>query len=83
MCAFGGDDRLVLANARYRQIWNLPRELVRPGASFRQIIDATPGCETAASRARPQPALGSAGTRWREWQLDDGRIDVAACIAAA
>ena len=74
MCAFGGDDRLVLANARYRKIWDLPPDVVRPGATFRQIIEATPGQETAASRSRPQPAPGTEGTRWREWQLDDGRI---------
>lgn len=74
MCAFDGQDRLVIANARYRKIWCLPDEVVRPGATFRQIMDATPGRETAASRSRPPPASGSEGTRWREWQLDDGRL---------
>ncbi|WP_158219642.1 bifunctional diguanylate cyclase/phosphodiesterase [Ideonella sp. A 288] len=74
MCAFSGDDRLVLANARYRKIWNLPPDVVRPGATFRQIMDATPGSETDASRSRPQPAPGTEGTRSREWQLDDGRL---------
>jgi len=51
MCAFDGQDRLVLANARYRKIWSLPDELVRPGTTFREIIAATPGRETAASRS--------------------------------
>ncbi|MEO8057396.1 MAG: EAL domain-containing protein [Burkholderiales bacterium] len=74
MCAFDSDDILVLANAHYRKIWSLPEEVVRPGATFRQIMDATPGRETAASRERPQPEQGSNGTRWREWGLDDGRI---------
>ncbi|EHR73501.1 diguanylate cyclase (GGDEF) domain-containing protein [Burkholderiales bacterium JOSHI_001] len=74
MCAFDGQDRLVLANAHYRKIWCLPDEVVRPGATFRQIMDATPGRETAASRSRPPPPPGSEGTRWREWQLDDGRL---------
>lgn len=74
MCAFDGNDILVLANAHYRKIWSLPPEVVRPGATFRQVMDATPGRESAASRNRPQPLPGSEGTRWREWQLDDGRI---------
>ena len=74
MCAFDGHDRLVLANAHYRKIWNLPPELVKPGTLFRQIMAATPGRETPASRGQPQPAPGTEGTRWREWQLDDDRI---------
>ena len=74
MCAFDGNDRLVLANAHYRKIWSLPEDLVRPGATFREIMDATPGRETAASRERGAPPPGSVGTRQREWQLDDGRI---------
>jgi len=74
MCAFDGQDRLVLANARYRKIWSLPDELVRPGTTFREIIAATPGRETAASRSRQLPEPGSEGTRSREWQLDDGRL---------
>jgi diguanylate cyclase (GGDEF)-like protein len=74
MCAFDSDDTLVLANAHYRKIWNLPPEVVRPGATFCEIMDATPGRESIASRERPQPLAGSEGTRWREWQLDDGRI---------
>ena len=73
MCAFDSDDTLVLANAHYRKIWNLPLEVVRPGATFRQIMDATPGRESIASRERPQPLAGSEGTRLREWQLEDGR----------
>jgi diguanylate cyclase (GGDEF)-like protein len=73
LCAFGGDDRLVLANAHYRKIWQLPPEVVQPGATFRQIMEATPGRESPSSRARPQPAPGTEGTRWREWLLDNGR----------
>src|SRR6185436_12615088 len=55
MCTFDGQDRLVLANAHYRKIYSLPDEVVRPGTPFRQIMDATPGRETAASRSRQSP----------------------------
>lgn len=74
MCAFDGQDRLLLANAHYRDIWSLPDAVVRRGVTFRQIMDVTPGRETAASRSRPLPAPGTEGTREREWQLDDGRL---------
>ena len=74
MCAFDGQDRLLLANAHYRDIWSLPYEVVRRGVTFRQIMDVTPGRETAASRSRPPPAPGTEGTREREWQLDNGRL---------
>jgi diguanylate cyclase (GGDEF)-like protein len=74
LCVFDGDDRLVLANAHYRQIWSLSAEVVKPGVSFGQIMDATPGMETASSRAQPVPLRGSEGTRCREWKLNDGRV---------
>lgn len=74
MCAFDSDDTLVLANAHYRKIWDLPLEAVRPGATFCQIMAATPGRESIASSEQQQPFGGSEGTRCREWQLDDGRI---------
>ena len=74
MCAFDSDDHLVLANAHYRKIWCLPEAVTRRGSTFRQVMEATPGRETTASRSQPQPAPGTEGTRWREWQLDDGRI---------
>lgn len=74
MCAFDGQDRLVLANERYRQIWSLQAHCLRPGTSFAEIISHTLGSETEASRNQPRPAPGTEGTRRREWVLDDGRV---------
>jgi diguanylate cyclase (GGDEF)-like protein len=74
LCAFDGEDRLVLANTHYRKIYDLPADVVRPGATFRQIMAATPGRETAASRSQRSPEPGTEGTRMREWQLDGGRL---------
>ncbi len=74
ICAFDGDDRLVLANTQFCKIWGLPADVAQPGTSFRRIIEATRGRETPASLDQPRPEPGSEGTRWREWQLDDGRI---------
>lgn len=36
-CAFDGQDRLLLANACYREIWPLPEHALRPGATSRRI----------------------------------------------
>jgi len=74
MCAFDGQDRLVLANARYREIWSLPLEAMRPGTTFTEIIALTRGTETEPSRDQPMPLPGSEGIRRREWELDGGRI---------
>ena len=74
MSAFDGADRLVLANARYREIWSLPLQAVRPGIGFAEIIKLTKGSETESSRLQPAPAPGSEGTRRREWLLDNGRL---------
>jgi len=73
LSVFDAADRLVLANARYGEIWSLPPQVLRPGTPFAEIIAVTPGQETAASRAQPPPRRGSVGTRRREWRLDDGR----------
>jgi diguanylate cyclase (GGDEF)-like protein len=74
LCAFDGQDRLLLANARYREIWSLPEHVVLPGTTFAEIMAHSPGRETEHSRSQPRFEPGSAGTRRREWVLDDGRV---------
>jgi len=74
LCAFDGQDRLLLANARYREIWSLPEYAVRPGTTLAEIMEHTLGCETEHSRSQPRLEPGSEGTRKREWTLDDGRV---------
>lgn len=74
LCAFDEQDRLLLANARYREIWSLPEHAVLPGTTFAEIMAHTPGGETEHSRSQPRREPGSKGTRRREWALDDGRV---------
>jgi diguanylate cyclase (GGDEF)-like protein len=73
LCAFDSDDRLVLANEKYAQIWGLPDDVARPGATFAAIIAATRGHETELSRAQAPLGPDGAGVRRREWEMDDGR----------
>ncbi len=73
LSVFDAEDRLLLSNARYGQIWSLPPEVLVPGTPFARIMAHTPGEETAASRGQPPPRRGSVGTRRRDWRLEDGR----------
>ena len=39
VCMINSSQKLLVANERYRQIYNLPEELVQPGTKLYQIID--------------------------------------------
>jgi len=39
LCMFDAGHRILVANERYRQIYNLPEDLVKPGAQFEAIVD--------------------------------------------
>ncbi|MGP0088893.1 MAG: EAL domain-containing protein [Xanthobacteraceae bacterium] len=39
LCMFDRDERLVLCNRHYLEMYNLSAEVVKPGCSFREIID--------------------------------------------
>ena len=74
LCAFDVDDRLVLANTRYREIWSLPETAVRPGTTFTDIVRLTQGAETPLSRSELHPVVGADGCRRQEWRLDNGHV---------
>jgi PAS domain-containing protein len=40
VCLFGPDQRVVIANRRYAEIYGLSREQVKPGTALRQILEA-------------------------------------------
>jgi diguanylate cyclase (GGDEF)-like protein len=72
--AFDGQDRLLLANARYREIWSLPEHAVQPGTTLAEIMEHTLGCETEHSRSQPRLEPCGEDARKRVWTLDDGRV---------
>jgi diguanylate cyclase (GGDEF)-like protein/PAS domain S-box-containing protein len=39
LCVFDGDARLVLCNRRYIEMYGLSRDIVRPGCTFRDIVN--------------------------------------------
>jgi diguanylate cyclase (GGDEF)-like protein len=43
LCMIDSSQELLVANERYRQIYNLPDELVQPGTTLREILDFRAG----------------------------------------
>jgi diguanylate cyclase (GGDEF)-like protein len=43
LCMIDSSQKLLVANERYRQIYNLPEELVQPGTTLREILDFRAG----------------------------------------
>jgi PAS domain-containing protein len=39
LCMFDSSGRLVMSNDRYRELYGLPPELVRPGCSIRDLLE--------------------------------------------
>ena len=39
LCMFDAEQRIVIANARYAEMYGLTRDQVKPGTSFRQILE--------------------------------------------
>jgi len=76
---FDGEDRLILCNTAYREIYGHPTELMRPGTPFSAILANTRGVEV-----KSRGALETGAERHlhnhpedkvivREWRLEDGR----------
>ncbi|MGQ7845478.1 putative bifunctional diguanylate cyclase/phosphodiesterase [Granulosicoccus sp. 3-233] len=74
ICVFDKQDRLLLCNQQYLDIWKLPRELGQRGTSFSDIMAASRGQEMELP---DQPLPGTAGHRRREFVTEAGaRIQV-------
>ncbi len=69
---FDENDKLLLANKQYGQIWGLPEAVTQAGTSFSEIMEHTFGHETTESKSQVKPPPGAA-VRRREWKMDDGR----------
>jgi len=70
---FDADDRLVLANRHYRDVWQLPEALCVAGTRFDVILQGSHGARELLDLHEIDPADGTPRRR-RHWQLDDGRV---------
>ena len=78
VCFFGGDQRLILSNARYAEVYRLKPEDVRPGMTLREIVAQRVRAGTSPMQADEYLALcdaTNAGTGPNNWTatLADGR----------
>ncbi|MBA3478014.1 MAG: EAL domain-containing protein [Lautropia sp.] len=39
LCFFDGRERLIVCNDRYAEMYNLPREVMRPGITLREVVE--------------------------------------------
>lgn len=51
LCMYDAENRLVLSNARFSEIYNFPDDTVRPGIPFRDIIEISKSVGRHSSRA--------------------------------
>ncbi len=65
------DNRLVLCNKKYQELYRLPDELVRPGTTYHDILAA--GTDPIIANTLPAEADGEIGARSVEARIDDGR----------
>ncbi len=65
------ENRLVLCNRKYQELYRLPDQLVRPGVSYRDILAA--GTDPIIADTLPANAKSEIGTRSIEARIHDGR----------
>ena len=78
VCFFDGEQRLILSNARYAEIYRLESEDLKPGTSLREISErrsAIGTCPMAVEDYLTWCASVNSGTNAKTWtaELKDGR----------
>ena len=58
VCFFDGDERLILCNRRYAEIYRLAPEQVRPGATLREIVEHRSAAGTCSMAVDDYLTLG-------------------------
>jgi diguanylate cyclase (GGDEF)-like protein len=79
VCFFGGDQKLIVCNRRFAQIYNLPLGAIRPGMSLAEIVDhrfaagTVPNCGRAEYLASHDALVRGGKTRNFVVELKNGR----------
>ncbi|MFK0330311.1 putative bifunctional diguanylate cyclase/phosphodiesterase [Rhizobium sp. NPDC090275] len=75
LCIFDSDQRLVVSNIRFQQLFGLEVDDTRAGTSIGSLIAKIDGLEKAGARAVARESRSDGGRiRRREWEMNDGRI---------
>jgi diguanylate cyclase (GGDEF)-like protein/PAS domain S-box-containing protein len=73
LCLFDADKRLVISNKRYQEMYNLPDELVAPGAPLNRILQHYADRGETSDQTVDQH-VQSMPTQWKQYfELKDGR----------
>jgi two-component system cell cycle sensor histidine kinase PleC len=65
------ENRLVLCNRKYQELYRLPDELVQPGITYRDILAG--GLDPIIANTLPAETKSEIGARSIEARIDDGR----------
>jgi diguanylate cyclase (GGDEF)-like protein len=71
---YDGATRLIVCNARYREMYGVPPELTKPGTPYRQILGGRIKEKTSPDQAVAEVARYRGLARSFLRELDDGRI---------
>lgn len=80
LSVFDADQRLMLSNIRFRQLFGLTESDARPGTTITELIGKTRGRERVAAKTSrrlkdsPDSPTRAGRIKRREWFMDDGRI---------
>ncbi len=80
LCIFDADNRLLVANSRFQEIYDLPKELVRPGVAMARLLDAIKehekgrGCTTQEGLGCMALGKTPGDSLRSEWALENGAI---------
>ena len=67
LCLFNTEQRVMFANRRFAEIYNLDPEQVKPGTALRQILEArvARGASMSETITLPSPGIEKAGSKWK------------------
>jgi nitrogen fixation/metabolism regulation signal transduction histidine kinase len=87
LCMFDAEQKLIISNRRYAEIYGIPAELTQPGTSLRSILEYRTVVDTRAGEdeqfVEKRLAAVAAGKPWYfTTELGDGRVDRGLASAA-
>jgi diguanylate cyclase (GGDEF)-like protein/PAS domain S-box-containing protein len=74
LCMYDSEQRLILCNRRYAQMYKIPPELTKQGTPYRQILEHRTSGKVSPDEAVAEIARYRTHARTITRELDDGRI---------
>ena len=80
LCLYGADNRLEVVNRRFFEIFGLPRDRIKPGISFKEVLELSVAQQNHAGKTVEQLLAEQAGYLNQNtvgphfYELSDGRV---------